>query len=287
LKNVNLFALIALFYLSIGAYAAGPAQEVRFRVVRNAFAIVSLKVNGSGPFDFILDTGTDTTIIDPATAARLSLVPLDRMTLTTAVGKQVLARGFLREVGLGPANAADVEVLVQDLPVIRTLDSRIHGILGQNFLAQFNYVIDYRHRRLLFESENEFRDLSSGARLPLEHAGSMVIQSALPALGKTPARLLLDSAASDPILFSQAGEKDRMSWNGSMSLVDARSDSRAVTMIEFGTLTIGDQHLHNIRMAVVPNEDQSRPEDGLLPTSLFSAIYINNRKGFVVLNPKL
>ena len=287
MKNAIRVMLLGLFYLSLVAAEAHAAQEVRFRLVRDAFAVVSLHLNGAGPFDFILDTGTNTTLIEPQTAAQLSLVPLDRMTLTTPVGKQVLARSSLRKVELGSVTAGDVEVLVQELPALRGLDSRIHGILGQNFLAHFNYLIDYRHHRLLFESQNEFRDLSSIERVPLEQAGSMVIQSELPFQRKATIRLLLDSAASAPVLFSRAGGGNGIPLSRGMSLVDARNHSRAVTTIQIETLTIADQHLHNLKVAVVPAEEgESRPEDGLLPTSLFSAIYINNSEGFVVINPR-
>jgi hypothetical protein len=58
-------------------------------------------------------------------------------------------------------------------------------------------------------------------------------------------------------------------------------------VLRVNALTIGDQHFHNIKLALLtPVAGESRTEDGLLPTILFRALYVNNREGFVVFNPK-
>ena len=58
-------------------------------------------------------------------------------------------------------------------------------------------------------------------------------------------------------------------------------------MLRMNAFTIGDQHLHDVKLALLPpGAGEPQSEDGLLPTILFHALYVNNREGFVILNPK-
>ncbi|MBZ5504154.1 MAG: aspartyl protease family protein [Acidobacteriia bacterium] len=290
MTKTHYFGLKVLFYVSVAAAcpAASAQQQEQFRLVHDTFTVVSLQMNDLGPFDFILDTGTDTTLVDPRLASLLSLAPLDRMTLTTPVGKQVLVRSSLRRVALGSAAVSDVEVLVEDMPELRKLDPHLRGILGQNFLSHFNYALDYRRRLLHLESQNELRDSTIGKRVPLEATGSrMVIQAEMPSLGIAKAHLLLDSGSSDLVLFRKMEQLSPSQLGGNSSLVNSRSDSLEVAMLRIHSLTIGDQHFHDIKLALLsPGAGESRPEDGLLPTILFRALYVNNREGFVIFNPR-
>ena len=70
------FVVGALFYFTVAGFGnALKAQStvLPFRLVHTSVIIVTLRANGEGPFDFILDTGTDTTLVDPQLARQLSL----------------------------------------------------------------------------------------------------------------------------------------------------------------------------------------------------------------------
>jgi hypothetical protein len=43
------------------------------RVVARALIVIPVKINQSGPFDFMVDTGSQLTIVDPALASQLGL----------------------------------------------------------------------------------------------------------------------------------------------------------------------------------------------------------------------
>lgn len=76
--SAQLVIKAALFYFTVaGLCQTIHAQSrVPFRLVHNALIVVSVTANGVGSFDFLFDTGADTTIVDPAIAPKLSLVPL-------------------------------------------------------------------------------------------------------------------------------------------------------------------------------------------------------------------
>src|SRR5215472_4484540 len=126
---LGLIGRTALFYLAcVTACLPVEAQrEVRFRLLHDTVVVVSIEVNDQGPFEFILDTGTDTTILDVGLASRLSLVPLDVMTLTTVPGKQTLVRSSVRKLALGAVAVPDLEVLLQDMAELRRLNAHICG----------------------------------------------------------------------------------------------------------------------------------------------------------------
>ena len=48
-------------------------------------------------------------------------------------------------------------MLVQDLSQLRKMDSLIVGILGEDFLSGFNYLLDYDKHVVCFEKDSEFR----------------------------------------------------------------------------------------------------------------------------------
>lgn len=52
-------------------------------------------------------------------------------------------------------------------------------------------------------------------------------------------------------------------------------------------LTVGSQEFHNIDAVLSAVEPAEQIGDGLLPTTLFETLYVNNRDGFVVLNPRV
>jgi hypothetical protein len=293
------YTLTALLYFTIALArpAASAQQLVPFRLVHDTFAVVSVQVNGQGPFDFILDTGTDTTIVDRELAARLQLVPMDRLTLSTPGGKQILARSWVRRLVVGSATLSDVEVLLQDTSSLRQLDSRIRGILGLNFFSHFNFLLDYRRRSLRFEVANELRDSTQGEHVSLgATGGKMLVESEIRSGGETKALLLLDSGVNEMVLFRKGENLRRAPSNMQMTVGGpvAIPQSMSVGLIE--TLRIGKQEFRDLRFSFLRGRVDGRSadvypgdfraEDGLLPTVLFRALYVNNREGYVVFNPK-
>src|SRR5258707_15844111 len=54
-------------------HCPGNVASVPFRLVTRYQMIVEVSVNHSGPYNFLLDTGTQMTMVDPALAAELHL----------------------------------------------------------------------------------------------------------------------------------------------------------------------------------------------------------------------
>lgn len=262
------------------------AATVNFTLRRGHLIVIPVTLNGAGPYDFLLDTGASTTLVTPEFARQLRLRPLDRIELVTVAGSQILVRSQVERVTVGQHSATDVEVLISELREVRAVAGNLCGVLGQNFLAQFNYLIDYRAQQLTFEEGTELETRFCGTQAPLTAQEGRLLVS-LPVKQQT-WRLLLDSGIGTLLLFARreltldwaptAGEPQLLSTDfGRRTVLQQRVRSLQLGPVKFADLPV--------TVAAGPVGD-GRVENGLLPTSLFQRVYFNQRRGYVILNPQ-
>jgi predicted aspartyl protease len=289
MKNTQIAAFAISVALSYSS-AAGVCQslqgqpEIRFRLVRNTVIVISLMANDQGPFAFVFDTGADTTIVDPSLASKLSLVPLRRIQQTTLAGVQALPVSLVATLAAGPAHANGLPVLIQDLSELRKLDPHIEGIVGQDFLSHFNYLLDYRKRCVRFERDDEIRSAIDGDHLAMERSDHrMIVPVEMRSGGVARLRLLLDSGANSLVLMRKSSQALNLPAQAN-GMENTSSGQAGVQVGTIQTLTVGSQEFRNISVAVTASEATEQIGDGLLPMALFRVLYINNREGFVVFN---
>jgi predicted aspartyl protease len=294
-RSVALIVLLIILLTMIGSTIAtfgktgGPAVDekavLKFRLVQDFGVIVPVFINGQGPYDFLLDTGTTSTVIRPELANALRLRAVDRLMLTTVTGSQAVPRSYLESVTLGSRSAANVEVLWQDLSAVRSLDNRISGLLGQNFLSQFNYLLSYREKRIVFEQKDELKNQMRGVAIPVEHnEGMIVVTAQSPRHSDKNVHLVLDSGSAGLMFFAgvcdRAGFEFRKSERSQLLSTDA--GDRGVTSGMLGRIMIGNKTLFDLPVVVLGNERRS--QDGILPTNLFDRVYFNNSDKYVILD---
>jgi predicted aspartyl protease len=279
---------VALVYFTLAGRCQNlpPKTELRLRLVQNTLVVVSLQVNGKSSFDFILDTGADTTIVDPSIAPELSLVSVDRVRQTTLSGVQVVTRSSMRHLSAGAVDVVDLPVLVEDLTMLRKMDAHIVGIAGQDFLSRFNYVLDYRKHVVRIEQGDEILDAIDGVHVPIEASGNrLLVACEAESRGRAKLQLMLDSGANSVVLLHEASRAlDLTPREGGLERTTSGQVGMQVGRI--GTLTVGSQQLHDLAAALPATDPREQIGDGLLPTSLFESVYFNNRQGFVVFNPR-
>jgi predicted aspartyl protease len=276
---------------TLAGHAANSDSRVSFRLVRNYLVVVPVRINGEGPFDFILDTGTNTTVVTPELASQLKLKPTGQVSLITPSGAKTVPRAILENLKMGTKPIERLEVIYDGLQGVRSIDRNIHGILGQNFLCRFNYLLQYPKRQIEFEENGEWEGKFQGTQLPVfEDEGKQIVVTLAGAPFNSTLRFVLDSAASDLVIFaSVASTMELDAERGGSFLLTASSRSSPVRMQRIQALQIGSERLFNIKAAVVQYSEliPNRSEDGLLPTSLFDTIVFQNDKHMVILNPKV
>jgi predicted aspartyl protease len=102
---------------------------------------VPVKVNGAGPYRFIVDSGADSSVVGERIARDLKL-PLGRRTILNSItDSQYVDRVLVDELELGPTRVRDLE-----LPVLRERDLGAHGMLGLDALVEQRLMLDFEKR---------------------------------------------------------------------------------------------------------------------------------------------
>ena len=288
LKGLAAMGLLVLITAQ-GARVVRAEGEVRLRLLGGRLPVVAVRINDEGPFDFLLDTGTNSTLLTPELAARLRLRPADRVMLVTVAGERDVPRALLRKVEVGGSAAADVEALVSGLEPLRRLDPRVCGVLGQNFLGRFNYTLDYEGRAVSFEG-GDGGGPPRGVRVPFAlEEGKLIVAAFSGPPAPRALRLVLDAAAGGLVIFDdpQGGLALALGARG-VSLLLTEAGSGEALAARLGSLRVGDRRLEDVPVAILRGDAAraARPEDGLLPTSLFRAVYFNHAGGYVIFNPR-
>jgi predicted aspartyl protease len=299
-KNSKILACVAaLFACFFAITSLQPvfASTVKFRSFRGHMVVIPVTVRGPGPndlssCDFLLDTGTSTTLISAEFARALRLRVTDQVELMTVAGARFLPRAALANVTVGTKSASAVEVVIADLKEARAVSPEIRGVLGQNFLSRFNFLINYRDRQLEFEEGNELEGALTGERLPFEwREGQMMVLAPAMSVGQRNWRFVLDSGCAGLLFFADDWRALKLDWERcDLQRGQARSEvgSQALWQGRLRRFSVGDVEFSGlpVRVMGVGNLRTARIEDGLLPTSLFQQVYVNQRRRFVILNPK-
>jgi hypothetical protein len=280
----RVIALTSLLLLALNPVrAAGAnrdAHRLHFRVMAGSVIVIPVTANGSGPYDFVFDTGSESTLIDADLARQLGIAPVDRVRLESSNGPAVLTRTFA-VIALGPARVLNSEVLVGPMNALHSLDRKIRGMVGQSFLRHFDYILDNSHAAIELAVDAEQPMAFAGRRLDLSRMHSLPIVAAN-LKDSSQLNLVLDSGASNVTLFG-GNRRNPSGLRMEVSSAELRSSvstSRVATARI--NLEVAGYGFRDIRAAL---EDVYSPGevDGMLPTSLFSRIYFNNSKGYVVL----
>jgi len=150
-------------------HRARGATSVPFTIAAPSkpLILVPAFVEGQGPFAFAVDTGASSTMLAPGIAQRLGMKTVEVVSATGGGGQVPISAGGVRSLSLGDACVRDLAVGVGEFlnMLSAAIGARLDGILGHNFLSQFQVTIDYP-RALL--------ELAPAADLPGEDVGRPV-----------------------------------------------------------------------------------------------------------------
>ena len=158
MKILLCFVLLTLFVSSAQAGGKQQVVEVPFDFYKNEI-ILQVKVNGKGPFNMMLDTGTDPSAVDLTTARDigLKLHPLGKPGTGGGTDVNLTYYTELPLVEVSGFTVKDVETLALDLSkVSERLGKPLHGVLGHSVLNGRIVQIDYPNRVVRFYSQPLF-----------------------------------------------------------------------------------------------------------------------------------
>ena len=159
-RSLTLFSLLAIANVCVFAQAKSKDQviEFPFEFHKNEI-ILQVSVNGKGPFNMMLDTGTDPSAVDLTTARDigLKLHPLGKPGTGGGTDVNLTYYTELPLVEVSSFTVKDVETLALDLSkVSERLGKPLHGVLGHSVLNGRIVQIDYPNRVVRFYSQPLF-----------------------------------------------------------------------------------------------------------------------------------
>ena len=294
-------ALVMLPGLYAEPHCPGNVASIRPRFVGRSLMILPVMLNSFGPYDFMLDTGTRLTTIDPSLASELHLARLGP-THITGVGTYMNAEyGKLETLQAGTHSIKQLLILIQDLRWLQQNDRHIRGILGLNFLEHYDLLIDYEHRILCLDNTGQMQQKVKGARIALAPSPYaerylpftqlLIVPARVPGIAREPQLFALDSGADVPVLFKAGGRSMSASFITSpVRRHQADEVVQGLAVLPPLDMKVGASSLHQISF-VTPvaagKEIPVKPDiDGLLPTSLFRSAFISYADHFAILEPR-
>jgi predicted aspartyl protease len=153
-----------------------PEFELPFDFLHNQI-VLAARVNGQGPYRFVLDSGTRSSTIDLALARRLRLILGPPAEGAGAGRGSVAARPtVLGQVEVGGLVARDLPAAAIDLSeVSRQLARRLDGVLGYSFLNSRILQVDYFRRRIRFYRERPEPVSPARAVFPMRFRANSVL----------------------------------------------------------------------------------------------------------------
>ena len=274
---------------SSAALAAQPQQSkglVTFHLRDKYLIVVEATVNGMGPFSFLLDTGSTHTVIDPSLALQLQAPVVGEASLTTVSDVRMDKMARLQEVRVGDSAASELGAVIDKMDQVKLKAPGVRGVLGEDFLSQFDIFLDYKKRILRFDGAapagERCRIETMGHYRGLTTTNRLLIGAEFMDASGGELQLQLDTGAKMPELFPVRNDSiSAQPWAGSMAF---SSGLNGTSIHSHTTIRIGTTMVHNVDV-VQSRRGVAFDAVGLLPVWIFKSIYISHTGGFVVLNP--
>ena len=136
-----------------------PADPVKvpFDLLITKHMVVSIKVNGQGPFKVIFDTGAPVSLLSNKIGKKAGLTGKNgAMSGFSLFGP--VAQTKVKKLEIGDLKADYVPVIVMDHPTVEVLADAlkepIEGIIGFPFFARYRMTLDYQAKELTFVPTN-------------------------------------------------------------------------------------------------------------------------------------
>ena len=303
-SSLSVILATAFAFTSISSQAEtrcpGNIAGLKPRIVAGALLVIPVRINQSGPFDFMVDTGSQLNVIDPALAAQLNLKSQGTVGLVATATWSQASVGVLDSLEAGSQLVSKPLVVVQDLGPLQAADPRIRGVLGENFLAHFDVFIDYSVGLHCLDEAKLMEEHLRGERIPLvssKHPETdlpfserLVVSVNLTDAGTRAVLLQLDSGSDGPILYAGNRELEQpLLKRAKLQGPEVSDVRRAFAVLPPQDMRLGSRIVRKVPFVTPANVSQhvpNREEDGILATVLFQRVYVNHSDRFVIFDPR-
>ena len=258
------------------------------------YLIVPVAINGSGPYPFLLDTGSNRTLVRNELLDTLGISSKELIPANMAADVSDLHPTVAESVTVAGLSIHGLVVEGIDADQISRLRISIQGVLGEDFLKHFDILIDNHAKTLTLGNASDLARSLTGDHLPLSFSGvrsghatvdRLVLGLKLPP-SKATTNFLIDSASNYATFFPSKPMpyRDQVVPGGTLLTFSGKNRCRIdLVRLEFGKNTFPD-----LRLASCEGVTRDKVDvDGTLPTSIFDRLFISHAGGYVIANPRV
>ena len=121
----------------------GKTYEIPYRLTNTKHVLVRAKINGKGPFNFIIDTGAPALFVSTAVAKKLGVEP-DKKGWGT-FDKFEIEGGLVIEKAKG---RIEDPFQLEGMNSLGLAGAELHGMIGYNLLAKYKLEFDFTKTKL-------------------------------------------------------------------------------------------------------------------------------------------
>ncbi len=214
------------------AVVMAAPQTDGIRLDQKSRPMIAVQIDDRGPFDMLVDTAAQTSVLTTSLVEMLLLAPLDkRMTVNGVSGPMDAAYYPIRRMQTASFDLHDVAILA--LPQIGVTQAR--GIIGIDLFAD---------RKLVFDLTN--RQLHTAPSGPAE-AGAIAVKGKTNAKGLLTVPITIDGIVVDALV--DTGAEGSVANAAAMSLLGWRDDDPRLR--SYGTITGATQGGKVVRSGTV------------------------------------
>jgi predicted aspartyl protease len=153
--------------------AAEQTHAIPFELYKNLI-FIQVRVNGSGPYSFLLDTGANASFLNVSLVDSLGIANKHQKESNIGTGESSTHLGFANNVTLSFSDVAISEKSVVVVPLAdleSTLGRRIDGIVGADLFKRFVVTLDYAAGNITLTDPKQYAYHGSGEVIPLRLSG--------------------------------------------------------------------------------------------------------------------
>ncbi|HEX8846033.1 MAG TPA: pepsin/retropepsin-like aspartic protease family protein [Pyrinomonadaceae bacterium] len=203
-------------------------SKIPFEITDGGHIFLRVRVNGSEPLWFGLDSGAEETMISARQAQALNL-KLQGETKAAGGGEELVDFATAKNVSFDLSGVKfslrEVGVLPLEFPS-PVKGETIGGLLGYDFLKRFVVEIDYTTRTINLYQPRSYRYRGGGEIVPirmLDNNPHVFLRVKLPGLAPVAGMFLIDSGADTDLFFNSPFVKRHKLLNSTQQTTEASS----------------------------------------------------------------
>jgi hypothetical protein len=232
----------------VDAEPTGPLYAIPTLPDRVGRIVAAVMINGRGPFRFMLDTGSNRTVLAQSVLAKLDLAadPDASISVVGVTGSQIAASVHIDSLDAGAMHFRDVDLAVLSGPVLYGLD----GILGMEGFDGLKVSADFV-RNLVSISKSRGRQAAARyAAVPVQFLSDRLLMIDA-VVGRLHVKAIIDTGsqrtlANGALLAALSGGRRDVAPTSPASVIDATQSQQPGLTGRVPAIQLGEATIQNL-----------------------------------------